>query len=919
MNPVRILPLLTCFITLFCLSSPAAQALEADPVLRIEAGMHVGELDSAVFDRTGRTLLTSAADKTARLWQVQEGRQIAVLRPPSNNGAGGNVTAIALSPDGQKAAVAISGAEYNLFIFDGNGVLQKTARVAGEIKAMVYTDDGRWLVTGGSSGLQRLQADTLETVKLAGKYTYKIAVSNQTALYVGSQSESEEVFACKLDQSEPCRRIFATPKGYITGNLALSPDARLTYLSIRHFYSNVPDTVKPYAATLLTDSGALLRSVEGLDGKLLWSGDGRAWLLRGAALFRFDVEKLEAGPGSARASGYTTAAAVSNGKLLFLRKNGESVNIASVNANGGDVQTGVAVAQIPPEADRQAAYRMAVLEQRGIHFLPHPQGDGCFYVQIDNGDNKPERIKNSRRCQNTLGLDDGGLIYSRFNELRRYAFDGSVLWRTPYAGNITLGMVLSSDGRWVGIRCEDGLFRVMSASSGKEMLAVYQQGERWVMATPLGLYDASPAGEELIGWQINRGAQQAADFFPASRFRQKFNRPDVISKIFETGSEQEALAKANEEAGRKLQTPSIAQILPPVIRILAPNQGARISSNRVTLRVSIQSSADAPLTGVRARINGQALAADNLSLGANGKPATPGEPGQREITLTVPAQDSDIQLFAENRHGVSSPASLRLSWQGNTPQEFSVKPKLYVLAVGISDYDNPAYKLGLAAKDAQDFGKVMQQQKGRLYRDVEVRLLLNHQASRDEVLDGLDWLRKQVTAKDMGMLFLAGHGYNDADGVYYFMPANIDADKLKRTGVVFSEIKNTMANLAGKALFFLDTCHSGNVLGGRRALGNDITNVINELASAENGVVVFSSSTGRQYSLENAAWGNGAFTKALVEGLGGKADLNKNGRITFKMLDFYLSERVKELTKGQQTPVTQAPGGVPDFPVALTP
>jgi uncharacterized caspase-like protein len=94
--------------------------------------------------------------------------------------------------------------------------------------------------------------------------------------------------------------------------------------------------------------------------------------------------------------------------------------------------------------------------------------------------------------------------------------------------------------------------------------------------------------------------------------------------------------------------------------------------------------------------------------------------------------------------------------------------------------------------------------------------------------------------------------------------------------------------------------------------------VINELASAENGVVVFSSSTGKQYSLEDPQWGNGAFTKALVEGFNGKADYNRNGRITHKMLDFYLSERVKELTGGQQTPVTQAPGGVPDFPIALS-
>jgi uncharacterized caspase-like protein len=92
---------------------------------------------------------------------------------------------------------------------------------------------------------------------------------------------------------------------------------------------------------------------------------------------------------------------------------------------------------------------------------------------------------------------------------------------------------------------------------------------------------------------------------------------------------------------------------------------------------------------------------------------------------------------------------------------------------------------------------------------------------------------------------------------------------------------------------------------------------VNELASAENGAVVFSSSTGRQYSQERAEWGNGAFTKGLVEGLSGKADYKGTGRITVNMLDLYVSERVKELTKGQQTPSTVKPPNVPDFPLSV--
>jgi uncharacterized caspase-like protein len=198
-------------------------------------------------------------------------------------------------------------------------------------------------------------------------------------------------------------------------------------------------------------------------------------------------------------------------------------------------------------------------------------------------------------------------------------------------------------------------------------------------------------------------------------------------------------------------------------------------------------------------------------------------------------------------------------------------------------------------------------------------VLADADANKDDILDGLDWIQKQTTSKDVAVILFSGHGINDSNGNYYYLPVEADVDRLKRTGVPFSDIKTTVSSIAGKVLFFIDTCHSGNLMAGRRAAGTerDIVGVINELASAENGAVVFASSTGSQYSYEDPAWGNGAFTKALLEGLGGAAAYGQGGRVTVNMLDLYLSERVKELTGGKQTPTTTKPPNVPDFPVAV--
>lgn len=237
----------------------------------------------------------------------------------------------------------------------------------------------------------------------------------------------------------------------------------------------------------------------------------------------------------------------------------------------------------------------------------------------------------------------------------------------------------------------------------------------------------------------------------------------------------------------------------------------------------------------------------------------------------------------------------------------------------MSKYRNAAIQLDYAAKDAGDFVASLKQQQGVLYRKVVVKLLTDDRAKRDDVLDGLEWIRREMTNRDVGMIFLAGHGVNDSDGIFYYLPQDVDVDKLKRTGVIFTEIKNTLATLPGKALFFVDTCHAGNVLGtGRRAIPNDITAVVNELTSAENGVIVFAAATGRQFAQESATWRNGVFTLSLIEGIGGKADNARSGRVTHKMLDLYTSERVKALTKGAQSPVTIVPQGIPDFPLAIS-
>jgi len=512
--------------------------------------------------------------------------------------------------------------------------------------------------------------------------------------------------------------------------------------------------------------------------------------------------------------------------------------------------------------------------------------------------------ENSRAL--AIAPDGRSLVLGSDWGLNKFDATGKLLGRIVTPG-AAWAVNFSGDGRFLLAAFADGTIRWFNAANGKEKLALFAHSDkkRWVAWTPSGYYVASPAGEELIGWHINNGPDRAGDFYPASRFRAKFYRPDLLAKALEAGTEVEALRLANQEAGRVSQHVDIAQALPPMIDPISPAE-ARITDSSVTIRFRVRNVADAPLQNVRVRVNGgNAPEARNLAVA----PAAAAE--ERAIALKLPEQDATVELFAENRNGVSTPASFKFFWQGARPPKQARLPTLYVLAIGVSNYRDDSMSLEYPAKDAKDFVEALKHQQGRLYGEVQVVILTNEQASRQAVLDNLAKMKSRVKENDVGVLFIAGHGFNAKDGTYYYVPFDFDKKKMDSTSVIYSAIRGTLAEMPGRAMLFIDTCHSGNVLG-----KNDLTGVINDLTARENNVVVFASSTQKETSQESDEWNNGAFTKALVEGLRGGGDIFKDGKVMYTGLHAYLARTVSGLTGNAQHPVV-LPGGIEDFVVAI--
>lgn len=918
------------------------------PILRLNTDMHFAIVRRISADMHGETFLTCSSDKTAKLWSASDGSLLKTLQIPIGEGNEGSIFACSLSPDGKTAALGGWTGEAgnrSIFIYDTATaqMKQKISGLENIINDLEFSDDGILAAAlYGSAGIRIYK-------KVSGRYIltasdkdygddcYNLAFDHSGRLASVSHDGHLRLYntGFKLIRKirvKNGRRPFMLAFSPDGGKIAVGMDdtaSASVYDSrtLDFLYSPyTSDTDKPGAFSCvafdrkgnLYGGGMLPKKFGDKWWRIIrkWKDEGRGSHtdFKGSGNTIMDIKALPDGSLLTAGSLPDIARYDSSGRKIFYLS-GEVVSFRnyqyrylSLNSDGSRVS-------FKPSGRQQMTFDVNSRELKRSNELFDKYTDSRDGIKVTdwldsyhpkiNGKDISYLDKYERNRSTDISGDGTVLMGANWN-IHALDMNGHRKWRTAVPG-VAWAVKASGNGKTAVAAHNGGELRWYRMSDGKLLMSLYIHPDenRWVLYTTEGYYDASAGAGELVGWHINNGADKAASVYPLSKFSERFYRPDVMAGILKYLDIDKALAAANRNTSKKFVTASLKQMLPPDVTILSPKDGVKVSTNNVTIRYKIDKKTNEDITDVRVLVDGRPAGERAL------KPKR--KAGTGEVNVSIPSSDCTVTIIAENRFSSSNPAAVRIKWEGEAG--YVIKPKLYVLAIGVSNYKDKSLQLEYAAKDARDFTNVLKKQKNKFYRDVQVKLLDDKKATKGDILDGLDWILHETTQKDVAMVFFAGHGVDDEYGNYYYLPENVDPARLRRTAVAYTDIKNAMVNIAGKAIFFIDTCHSGDVLGQRRGVA-DTNAIVNELVSAQNGVVVFTSSSGRQYSLENSSWGNGAFTKALVEGLSGKAAMN-SPKITLNMLDLYISERVKKLTDGRQTPTTAKPRTISDFPIAL--
>ena len=931
---------------------------DQEPTLRIETGMHISQLSNIAVDARCTLAATGSDDKTVRLWSMPDGKPLRVQRLPIDSGAGGKVTTVAVSPDGAWVAASLDDAHARLdatrgiYLFDS--ATGASVRRIGAIDdafpmSLAFSPDGRRLAAATTWG--GLRVFDVATGALAMRDQpaprssgYDVAYGADGALFAVGEFGWITRYETNLKRSA---RVKAPHQGQAF-SIAVEPNGRRIAVG----YADTPMLDLFDARTLRWLGTTDLTGVNGDLAAVAWSSDGQR-LLGGGKFIRTESRGLEhlvrtwsvdgktlrddrvlggdplinmkpCGDATAFAT-YDTGFGLlkPDGAAIFLRESRAPImelkvgNAFMVSASGTRVDFGLGLSNQQPVIFDVSAGTLTDAPPNPAGFAkPRTEGlpiKNWFMTERPEYAGKPLALdQNEISASLAIRADLTGLVLGTRGYIRRLDASGRQVWVNEGPGD-AWGVNLAKDDELIVAAYSDGTIRWRRWSDGAELLALFVDAKdrRWVAWTPTGYYMASPGGEDLIGWQLNRGWEQQADFFPASRFHDRFNRPDIVRLVLETLDEGAAVRRADEAARRHEDVTPLGAKLPPVVRIMEPVDQGRFSVAQETLGYGLRAPSGLAVDRIDVLIDGRPAKEIGLPL----KPPDPNKEALGSLQIELPPRDLEVGLIAWSGEIASEAVRVKLTWAGPKPAEQRVH-KLNALIAGISDYASSEMALEYGAKDARDFAAALQRQKGGYYADVDVKLLVDREVTRASLVSGLEWLEKQTPGEDdVSVLFLAGHGLTDEKQTYWFLPSDASEDEARAKGVSQSEIRETLQGLSGKVLWFLDTCHAG---GATRPAPVDVTVLVNRVTSAESGgIVAFASSTGREVSVESSTWNNGAFTKAIVEGIDlGMADVFHDGKITTSLLDAFVAKRVGELTEQKQHPVMGRPPQEPDFEIA---
>jgi len=454
----------------------------------------------------------------------------------------------------------------------------------------------------------------------------------------------------------------------------------------------------------------------------------------------------------------------------------------------------------------------------------------------------------------------------------------------------------------------------------------------FITYTPDYYYTSSKGAAKAIAFR------DGDNILPFEQMEIRFNRPDVVAERLGMASPKliASYKSAYEKRLKRLGYSAddlFGEISLPVVKI--DERKYPLATEEMIFRYKVEASDKfSNIEKINVHIN------DVPVFGYNGiEVSSPGKELSMEVEVDLSSGLNEIKTVAVNAGGLESiPHVMEINYQG--PYH---KPDLYLVSVGVSKYQSADYNLSFAAKDAEEVVAFFS--RSEVFASVHTKILTDVNATAEN-FGNLDSFLSQAEIDDVLIVFIAGHGVLDADYNYYFGTYDMDFQNPSNGGFAYDILEEMIINSRCRnKLLFMDTCHSGEldkdeVVGVKEAAKmsgqvafrsgggiiqykEDAFGLENTLELSKNlfgdlrkgtGATIIAAAGGTEFALEGLGSSNGLFTSSMMEGVKTRrADLNRDRMYTVSEFRQYISDRVVNLSRGQQVPTSREENLKNDF------